>query len=376
MLVQVAIALGVSSTSYAASCDIEGVWSGLIGDVPITLELKKFESLQDTGNENEPTIVGRYYYRHYLEDLFLKNDTQKDQWTERNNKGEITGYITKFDCQDGKLTAQWISVEGRKTNHLQANTKIKDYQAPRLSKLSFTAKPKNIGNHQYSSLLAQKIPSVENVESSQSSTIQLPGSSPGIKEINKNLKNGLIEAISTHLDCSGLGYMNYYPSNTWVNVSKDSVVDWNNEFVVIENGYWGYCGGAHGYGGKGAHIYNLATGELEQIKSWFDIKYQQLEYNKIDEETPLGRKIYDQYIQQNQKWVKTQQDTEQLSECLSDIEFNISQGNTWITSKGFVFQASTPYALRVCGDDVVLPFEQMISFLSPTGKSAIQAFQK
>lgn len=236
---------------------------------------------------------------------------------------------------------------------------------------------KKIDGHQY------RILSSPNVKST---SVKLVGNSKGIKAINAFLLKSYLSGIDDELSCVDTEKQ----GGTWELTFNDSVVTWNNNYVVIQTHSEGYCGGAHGFAGHDALTYNLTTGKVEVTGKWFnqsliDEKHGYFNHisredmDAVDDEgipktipiTVLGNLLRDRYFRQQQKLVKTEEDKVLLDECVEAVEFG---GNFWPTKKGFSFSTYLPYAYSQCGDDVILPYLQAMPFLSKQGKQAIKAF--
>jgi hypothetical protein len=236
---------------------------------------------------------------------------------------------------------------------------------------------KKIDGHQYQILSSPKI---------LSRGIKLVGKSTVIKMLNAMFLKDFIADIDQELSASQERENGLYAAGS-------EVVAWNNKYITVLYSSE-YDGSAHPNVGQSAIVYNLNNGKRENIDSWFNqsllnerhsFKYiGREEINSENEDvvkkSVLGnllKKTYierqQNYIKRQQKLVKTEEDKAMLDECASIIEF----GETfWPTKKGFTFLTVTPYADRVCIDNVILPYCQAMPFLSKKGKQAIQAFRK
>lgn len=48
-------------------------------------------------------------------------------------------------------------------------------------------------------------------------------------------------------------------------------------------------------------------------------------------------------------------------------------GQPYPTAKGMVFPTSYSHAARACDDEVVIPYKDLMPFLTPAGKAAVQS---
>ncbi len=99
----VVLAGGLLPSLSQASAPCEGVWSGTLGGIPITMEI--------TGT------YGRYYYRENLSDLVLvSTNSLATEWQESDSKGKQTG-PRLFQLRAGK-TPRHLDERGRKQDAL------------------------------------------------------------------------------------------------------------------------------------------------------------------------------------------------------------------------------------------------------------------
>lgn len=352
---------------------LEGSWKGSLGNLPVMLNFFT-RTNRDNGRE---IFMGKYYYSQHPKpsDLMLTQVRQMpNQWQESDHKGVVTGELA-LECENKKLTGKWTSPDGTTTLPLIAIPILSSYYQPRIDAMSFKAtKTVPIGDHNYKVIA---------VPDSSSQTIQLSGAEKGIAKINQVLLKNFKSTIETNYECKDLDISNEHRST-------DTMIMWRSGIVAIDNSSEGYCGGAHGYFGHEANIFNVKTGELEKIESWFSKKYVWDKNSKsttyIDEKLASNDKLINIILTQyrklrlrpgktdGQSHIEPSDSIDDPESCVESV--SISSAHAWPTLEGIVFPVQAiNYVSSPCTEDVLIPYSAVTPFLSNYGKSRVKALQ-
>jgi hypothetical protein len=331
---------GFARTAEAQDC-VEQVWKATIGAVPVMMEFS------DEGEDG--ALVGRYYYRASLVDLLLvRDDAKPDGWKELDHKGTLTGYLT-LSCKENSLSGSWSSPDGSKTLPVSAEAQPADsFSKQRLAGLKTTVTKRGaVGKLKYELFTAQGFDSVAG--------LRLMEDSKTVADINSDLMGRFTDDLREAIDCITLGRWRRGVDHGYEYERKMSMLAWNNAFVVIGESDSQYCGGIHPLYGSGARTYSLQTGKAEDVSPWLIDRYRK----NIPKDSPLGKIIMGLYSQED--------------ECADSIE--LSGEYVWPTSEGITFSPTAPYVDTACIEDITVPYKSMSPYLSPLGKTNVQAFQ-
>jgi len=320
-------------------------WKGAIGSVPIMMEFT------DMGPNQ--TIAGRYYYRTNLVDLLLVHDeTEQARWKEIDSNGRETGRLT-LTCTGNSLTGEWQSLDGARTLPISASAKpIYDYSKTRLDavKHPVTERKAFAANH-YELLKVQGYPMVTG--------LRLIGEGAGIAKINHGLMEDFISNLDNAMTCQSYGRLSRGDDHGFEEESQWDIVAWNRAFVVIKYSSSGYCGGAHPHSEWDATTYSLATGDHEDMSKWF------VEDGVTD--PTLSEFLFTLYFP-NSPGKEDQYDME----CREVFQLD----SRWPTSTGMSFHTGAPYGQHMCIDDIVVPYQKLLPYLTPYGKTRVKYFLK
>lgn len=337
----------VTFAAQAQEC-LVGTWKGTIGSIPVVVE---FDPAMGADN----TLAGRYYYRSSLEDLLLvKDQAGRNRWKEIDPKGRVTGYLV-FNCDGRSLNGEWKSTDGSRTQPVSATAdSLHAYSKTRLDSVKPSVSAgKALGSSRYEVLSVPRYPSVAG--------LRLIGRGTGIAKINEILMEQFRSALNDDMTCRAYGRHSRGEDHGYETAAEWNIVAWNRASVVINHSSSGYCGGAHPYSGWGAAVYDVSTGEREDVSKWLAEEYQK----GIAGDSALGRLLLKLY--------RPSKGTPADDECLDVVQLSASE--VWPTSTGMSFQTWAPYAAHACIEDVVVPYNKMISYLSPYGKTRVQEFR-
>ncbi len=334
---------GFARSADAQDCLAE-VWKGTVGAVPVMMEF--------TFEGEDAALVGRYYYRASLVDLLLMPDEAKPgRWKELDPKGTVTGYLT-LNCKENALSGTWSSPDGSKTLPISAEVQPGDsFSKQRLDSLKPTVtKRDSIGKLSYELFTAQGFDAVTG--------LRLMGEGKAVADINSALMESFTNTLDEAIECMALGRWRRGQDHGYEYKCDMSMIAWNKAFVVIGVSSSQYCGGIHPLYGSGATTYSLQTGKAEDVSQWLIDRYRK----NIPKDSPLGKIIMELY-----------QEDEQEDECADSIE--LSGESVWPTSEGITFRPTAPYVYTACIEDITVPYKSMSPYLSPLGKTNVQAFQ-
>lgn len=340
-LLSLATALAGAARIAGAQDCIAQTWKGTIGAVPVMMQ---FDYIGE-----DSSLAGRYYYRTSIVDLLLVSDSTKpDRWKELDPKGTVTGYLT-LSCKENSLSGTWSSPDGSKTLPISAEVQPEDsFSRQRLAGLKTTAtKRGTVGKSKYELFTAQGFGAVKG--------LRLMGDGKIVADINSALMERFTNRLDEAIDCIASGRWQRGEEHGYYYESEMSMIAWNEAFVVIGESYSQYCGGVHPLAGAGATTYGLQTGKAEDASQWLIDRYRK----EIPKGSPLGKIIMELYSQED--------------ECADSIE--LSGEYVWPASTGITFQPMAPYISSACIQDITVPYKSMSPYLSPLGKTNVQAFQ-
>lgn len=231
--------------------------------------------------------------------------------------------------------------------------------APTFRKIIVSEMTKEVNGHQYKILSSEGI---------KSTGIKLNGNTAGIKAINALLLKSYLVSIDEELSCVDTEKQ----GGVWELSHDQSIIAWNKDFIVAQDFSEGNCGYAHGFSESNYIVFNLTTGQREMIESWLIKDYQ----TEISEESELGKLLSKLYSKQRTSHADSvkEADQDRIKECIQYYQAN-HFNQYWPASSGMTFRVNTEYIDRDCIDDVTVPYDKLLHFLTEEGKKAMQAFR-
>ncbi len=334
-----------TSPATAPSC-AHGVWTGTLGGIPISMELKARE---------EGAPVGRYYYRASPTDLFLTQDAVTGEWQEQDDQGKSTGRL-RLSCDARGLKGEWRSADGARRLPVVGSAAADDqYPAARRAGIKPTAKKSGSFQKRRFELLTFA------PQGGDTEGLRLIGTGVGLETVNAALREAATDAVSDHLECKSTGRLERGPEAGYDAAIRQQVEAWNDVYVVVRTYTEGYCGGAHPWHDTFTTTYTLETGDKVDTATWLQPQYRK----EIGDTSALGRLLR-----------KTYQKADlgpDYSDCKDSISW--SAASLHGLPGQLVFHTSAPYALTPCAEDLALPLPQVQRFLSPEGVQAMKAFR-
>ena len=144
-------------------------------------------------------------------------------------------------------------------------------------------------------------------------------------------------------------------------------VEWNARFLVLQDSLpETYCGGAHGFFDTSYVTWSLEAGR--KIDTWGWIAGGREAVSAIPQKgsSPRRSPLFALLVKTHPRNVKD----DECAEFIDQMSVDAPHG----TAKGLVFPNSFGHAIRVCGDDVVVPWTAIGPFLSPAGRDAATAW--
>jgi hypothetical protein len=339
------VSLATAFAGFACRADaqdcIARTWKGTVGGVPVMMQFDYIGK--------DSSLAGCYYYRSSIVDLLLvRDDARPDRWKELDPKGKVTGYLT-LSCKENSLSGTWSSPEGSKTLPISAEVQPDDsFSKQRLAGLkTIVTKRGSTGKFAYELFTAQGFAAVKG--------LRLLGDGKAVADINSVLMDRFTDTLDDAITCIISGRLRLGEDHNYYHEFEMSMIAWNKAFVVIGESDSQYCGGIHPLYGSGATTYSLETGREEDVSQWLIDRYRK----DIAKDSPLGKVIMEQYSQED--------------ECADSIE--LSGDSAWPASTGMTFRPTAAYVDTGCIEDITVPYKDLSPYLSPAGKTNVQAFQ-
>jgi len=193
------------------------------------------------------------------------------------------------------------------------------------------------------------------------SGFKLKGSGEGIQSINKLLTADMpaTAAGSDYAECMKSNLSSSGRDGTY-NVSLAPVV-LTKSWLVARRSSDDFCGGAHPNAGSIDRVYDLRTGDVEEVEKWFLPEAMQVE----DGTSPKGalREI-----------VIKKEITHGSVEC-SDAYEHANYWNIALSKGGVNFTPSLSHAEAACQESIDVPFAVVLKFMNARGISKLKSFR-
>ncbi len=149
--------------------------------------------------------------------------------------------------------------------------------------------------------------------------------------------------------------------------SELTPVVWTNSFLVLQDMMPDtYCGGAHSSFSVSYTTWSLDKGQVVNTWSWLRNGQKALLGQHTGDGPPPPSALMKLIRAAHPRNVKG----DDCGEAMDHVEVMAP----YPTGKGLVFGTSFFYAMRACGDDVLLSWKQLLPHLSLAGKTAMQAW--
>lgn len=144
-------------------------------------------------------------------------------------------------------------------------------------------------------------------------------------------------------------------------------IEWNARFIVLQDSLpETYCGGAHGFYDTSYVTWSLEAGR--KVDTWSWIAGGQGAVATVPQKDGSSRPtpLFAALVKAHPRNVKDDECAEFIGQMTVDSPIG--------TAKGLVFPNSFGHAIRVCGEDIVVPWATVAPFLSPAGRDAASAW--
>jgi len=335
---------------------------GVIGSTRITLSLDVgFGLLTEwTGTTQDSAPVGRYYYRQQWQDLLLVPDRKQSfQWDEVDPRGRVTGRLA-LKCDGAKLTGVWRNPDGTRPTPIELRNAGRDrYIASKIQQANpVIVNQQGEHDNRYDEIALPRLMRL--------TTYRLTGESPGIRRINNALWKDLLSNADEAQKCTvanqglqALGESALYNYDTY-----NAILAMNRKYVVVLLGTQFNCpGNPHPYSNSSVTVFDLESGEAEDMKTWFAQPYQ--DASKTDDS--LGRMVMVRYF------AKRGDEDDQIA-CSEHVDFDVAQAHPDADGMNFSVRSDS-YGASNCNEEVSVPFDRVLPFLSEKGRRNIRYFQ-
>ncbi|MFZ6760726.1 hypothetical protein ACO0K9_26260 [Undibacterium sp. Ji50W] len=341
-------------TVQAAELSYAGVWKGSIGDNKLMV---CFSS----------SVGAEFYYLRnlrgiLLEPLDLTPDKDTTDWKETNglygDDQKITGFWAVSGISPGAavttLDLTWISPDGKKQIPFKL-TKAPVMTSPRIPESDICGaayyKPLEDDLPHTSKDLKFEGREYRSISTPAATVFELPASVPGSKNFNDYTRNWLKDSADWFYTC----LRNGAKESDWGRGFEPLV--WTDSKLVVKNWMSDIaCDGSHGLAYEMYETFDLRTGKM--IDTWTWVK--QGDKNKGGEnkqKTPLNALL---------KKLKNQKP----ERCMMGGDaFDID--DPYAGKSGMVFRLSHLNHMGLCEDTIIIPYKQMMPFLTPVGKAAV-----
>ncbi|GLI38328.1 hypothetical protein KI811_16710 [Geobacter hydrogenophilus] len=327
----------LSGAASAADPSWRGVWSGTIGKQQVMVCLDHDDS-------------SSYYYRRHSYDISLEaSDKKGPRWAEMT-KGKRTGEWKFESITRDRLTGNWFASKGKRSTPIvlervsaPANEgQLCDdeaYNGPRIDAVKINAgSPENFEGKRFRTLSAGVDTTI--------STVELLESGPGVAGVNQALRAELRERIGNYYEC--LGSDNTRAEEVAEYSVTESPVFWSSRWLALAVVADDYCGGLRINHHYWYSTWDLSSGKNVDLWTWFEgMKYEaSAALNKII----VAHAKFDE-------------------ECAEMLTENVTY-SLHPSREGMVF---SPQLYVGCQDDIVVPYDKLLPFLSPVGKREVKA---
>ena len=362
-LVAAAIAL-LAAMPVQAAPDLKamhGVWRGTIGNLPVHVCYDATEHSND----------GKYFYLRRLATIPLMPDDKvagdlTEGWAETKGVARWRMQAITKDRAEGDWTGNGRTLPIRLTRLPFATSEEFDspcgslaFVQPIFAAARIVKSPARVHG-----LAIEKwklaLPESVSVES-----FQLLGSGPAIAGINLRLRKPFDKPDDTWKWC-------LRNAGAWGGAYYDEVdaqlvtARWLSVMTRNENS----CGGPHPNNSNQPILFDRMTGKVVDLYSWFGSPFSNREKVEGISETidsPNG-KLFDLVIKLHPRTAD------------KDEECGDAVATAWgwaleLKREGIAFTPDLPRVVMACGDEVVVPWDKLAWYLSPTGKREVAALR-
>lgn len=356
-----------------------GVWMGTIGTHAV---VACFDRSTDDRDASDMPHVSAYFYQRLAKPIqLMPENVSSNRWQEVG-RSRSTG-TWDIRAKGNELTGTWTS--GDSTSTLPINLKrfeglsysfhqISCKQWPggsgvfdtgtyqqRAAEPIKVGKPQVIHQHSYRMLsaLGGSVKSVELLEKG-----------PSFERLNHRLRNELTIGIANYYDCasSWAGYTKKKKVKGGGDFSSSiQPVLWTPHWVVFAKSESGYCGGAHPYSEVSYVNWSLDSEKYVDLMTWFQPnETEDGDARGLPE--VLNQMIVHQALAQRRAFDPSD------TECLETIETS-TEYDLHLQEEGMVFTTSFSHAAQACEDDVLIPYDKLMAYLTDEGIKGVKSIR-
>ncbi|MFZ6769313.1 hypothetical protein ACO0LM_19870 [Undibacterium sp. Di26W] len=342
----------LSVSVQAADLPFAGTWKGSIGDNKVMVCFSASDA--------------QYYYLRHLRGIGLVADEKLPaftRWRETldysNDDDNTTGIWTVPEAVNGSvgntLDLTWSSPDGKKKIPVRL-TKVPTLAAPKRTYSDCGPefyRPIEEGMRYTTNDLKMDGKEYRGVTTQTGAAFELPASVPGSKAFNDTTRNWLKQIAIDHYECvrngGGVDWERSLEPLVWTD-SKLVVKDWMPEV---------FCSGGRGNTYLEYASFDLHTGKKINTWSWIKQGEKSVESKDKNEQKPGLRAMLEKKVDQE--------------EC-REVNDVFTTGKPYAGKDGMVFRLYYFHAMRMCEDDITIPYKSIAPYLTPAGKAAVAEF--
>jgi hypothetical protein len=368
-----------------AATPLAGVWTGSIGKQAVTVCFNGF--FYGTGN---------YYYHRYLSPIRLVSSGAEpggkwSEWKEENGTWRLHG-----DPQSGTIEGTWISPDPSRTLPIKLTRgafearEFKnglDFSSDACASnayneaLEFPRKPlfgpaRTVNGVKYRKVAVNIVRPEKFCDYGQSlcmETVELLGNTPPVMAINEQMRKHSIPVPEFLLELSGCRRAELGRRGDDGVTAQEVRVSVIKRWLAVSRRYSSNCGGDRGHSSEYEYIWNLDTGEPEDLFSWF-------QGGESTRRGILGGGVLPEPLAE---FVSTRIGAggrdhlgpEDILRCYGDRGPNEYGYELQLFDGGIVFKAPS-FEDGACGDSCEITFGELRPFLNEKGKAAAALFRK
>lgn len=335
---------------------VYGVWRGTLGTQEVMVNLKP-----------EGCDSSYYYLRHLWGIPLAVQGTTADRWREGVDGAEQpTWNITAVT--DASLEGSWADAKGQHRLPVRlkrvapagqsgacdtpAGQRADEvFNAPRLAAKAPESKAAKFKDQPYLRL---------SLPGTGIRTVQIPDVPQAVPRLNQRLRGWLRSELAAYYDCQLSSTRPDNAANPTADYeTRHEPVFWNAHLLVLRETYSYYCGGAY----PDAGVANFLAWDLEADQPLEPERWFRNAKGKADRWTPspqlkklLARRIAKSGADEN------------------DCGDAVAQADSYMIypkAAGMVFTPVLPHVARACADDVLVPWRDLQSLLTPAGWDAV-----
>lgn len=378
--VLLSFSLSATATAPVQAPPENGAWTGRIGDSKV---MTCFMSSDDPR-----TNSSKYFYlRHFKHIRLTPDQSRKNTWLE-GNPNSPTGIWT-IDVQPNRITGTWANPQKTRTLPIVLD-RFKSIMSSYVTDCPYEAFDSNAQPQTYpEKITASKEKTLNGRRYRVLSTLdgavasaELIGEGQTIATLNTQLMNELRIGVWAYQSCPtaaelrgekrGNGKPEYSTST--------EPIFWNAQWISFVSRNSSDCGGAHPFSGTSYSTRSFLSGNEINLWDWIrnskkedaNPQYDSFFFN-YSAPAPLNKIIIRKFIKQ--RLALNSKEAGEENGCQDAIRTN-SKYEIHLGRKGLVFSPSFPHVTKACEDDVEIPYNELVPFLTKSGRDAVQVIQQ